>query len=54
MKKVMSIVLACVLLASMMVLTVVPVSAATPKEDIIAAIKASVSAEYFEKYLCLK
>ncbi len=51
MKKIISIVLACVLLASMMVLTVVPVSAATPKEDIIAAIKASVSAEYFEKYL---
>lgn len=51
MKKVMSLVLACVLLASMMVLTVVPVSAATPKEDIIAAVKASVSAEIFEKYL---
>lgn len=51
MKKVMSIVLACVLLASMMVLSIVPVSAATPKEDIIAAVKANVPAEYVEKYL---
>ena len=51
MKKVMSIVLACVLLVSMMVLSIVPVSAATPKEDIIAAVKANVSAEIFEKYL---
>lgn len=51
MKKVMSIVLACVLLVSMMVLTVVPVSAATPKEDIIAAIKANIPAEYVAKHL---
>lgn len=51
MKKVMSIVSVCLLLVGMMVLTVVPVSAATPKEDIIAAIKENVPAEYFEKYL---
>ncbi len=51
MKKVMSIVSVCLLLVGMMILTVVPVSAATPKEDIIAAIKANVSAEIFEKYL---
>lgn len=53
MKKVMSIVSACLVLACVMVMAVAPVSAATPKEDIIAAAKAAMPEKYHEEYLPL-
>ncbi len=51
MKKLMSIVSVCFVLAAMLVVVASPVSAATPKEQIIAAAKANLPAEYFEKNL---
>ncbi len=51
MKKVLSIVSACLVLACVMVMAVAPVSAATPKEDIVAAAKAAVPEAYHAEYL---
>ena len=51
MKKLMSIISVCFLLVAMLVVVASPVSAATPKEQIIAAAKANVPAKYLEKQL---
>ncbi len=51
MKKVLSIVSACLVLACVMVMAVAPVSAATPKEDIVAAAKSHVPAKYHADFL---
>ncbi len=51
MKKVLSIVSACLVLACVMVMAIAPVSAATPKEDIVAAAKELIPAKYHEEYL---
>ncbi len=51
MKKVLSIVSACLVLACVMVMAIAPVSAATPKEDIIAKAKELIPAAYQAEYL---
>ncbi len=51
MKKVLSLVAVCVLLVGMMACGVFSASAATPKEEIIAAVKAVLPAEDFNKSL---
>ena len=48
MKKVLSLVAVCVLLVGMMACGVFSASAATPKEEIVAAVKAALPAEDFE------
>ncbi|MBR5540713.1 MAG: hypothetical protein IKU56_04965 [Clostridia bacterium] len=53
MKKVLSFVSACLVLACVMVMAIAPVSAATPKEDILAKAKELVPAQYHEEYLPL-
>ncbi len=53
MKKVMSIVSVCLVLACVMVMAIAPVSAATPKEDIIAKAKELIPAAYQAEYLPL-
>ena len=51
MKKVLSIISACLILVGIMAMAIAPVSAATPKEDIIAAAKEQIPAKYHEEYL---
>lgn len=51
MKKVLSVCIACLLLVGMMACAGVSVSAATPKEEIIAAAKAALPDAYEAKYL---
>ncbi len=51
MKKVLSIISACMVLAVVMVLAIAPVSAATPKEDILAKAKELIPAAYQAEYL---
>lgn len=51
MKKVLSIISACLILVCVMVMAIAPVSAATPKEDIVAAAKDLIPAEYQAEYL---
>ena len=51
MKKVFTILSACLVLACVMVMAVAPVSAATPKDDIIAAAKEAIPEKYQELYL---
>lgn len=51
MKKALSLLTVFMLAISLVVLSVCPVSAATPKEQIIAAIKAVADPDYFEDYL---
>ncbi len=51
MKKVLSLVAVCVLLVGMMACGVFSASAATPKEEVIAALKASLPAEDFNENL---
>ena len=53
MKKVLSIVSACLVLACVVVMAIAPVSAATPKEDIIAKAKELIPAAYQAEYLPL-
>ena len=53
MKKVLSLVSVCLVLACVMVMAVAPVSAATPKEDIIAKAKELIPAAYQAEYLPL-
>ena len=50
MKKVLSLVAVCVLLVGMMVCGVFSASAATPKEEIIAAVKGAVPADVYADY----
>ncbi len=51
MKKVLSIVSACLVLVGVMAMMVAPVSAATPKDEIIAKAKELIPADYQAKYL---
>ncbi len=51
MKKVLSIVSACMVLAVVMVLAIAPVSAATPKDDIVATAKELIPAAYQDELL---
>lgn len=51
MKKVLSVVSACLVLAVVMVLAIAPVSAATPKEDIMAEAKKLIPTAYQAEYL---
>ncbi|MBQ7038143.1 MAG: hypothetical protein IJN61_03425 [Clostridia bacterium] len=53
MKKVLSIVSACLVLVGVVAMMVAPVSAATPKEDIIAKAKELIPAAYQAEYLPL-
>lgn len=50
MKKVLSLVAVCVLLVGMMACGVFSASAATPKEEVIAAVKGAVSADVYADY----
>lgn len=51
MKKFVSILSACLVIVCMMVLVAAPVSAASPKEDIVAAAKAALPEKYHDLYL---
>ncbi len=52
-KKLISVLALCLLLASMVVMTALPASAATPKEDILNHIKEDLPAEYVKGYMPL-
>ncbi len=51
MKKILSLAMVCLLMMSLMVMAVLPASAASAQDDIVAALKERVPAEYLNQYL---